>query len=201
MGKIDTIYCHFSYRRPKGQNFAVFTSAFYKDEEGTEYICHFTRAFNMWENQQYVCGVQSYEHALYCIWVNQKELIERGISVVNLVTDNSALAKWIADPKSNKNYTYWINRAQSNYALGKNKEININVGLCKPTRSEKSYKFNTIDQIINKIPEVKFNVGGNQVNKLGVNGNVKSIKSIVKEYTTTPVTNIELIDPNDVFID
>lgn len=187
MGKIDTIYCHFSYKRPKGQKFALFAAAFYKDKEGTELIVSYTRAFEMWQDQQYITAIQSYEHALYCIWRNQDEIMKYGVKNINLVTDNSALSKWIVNIYKNPNYTYWMKKAQKMYAFGQAKEIKINVGLEEPRKYEKSHKFCRPDKVLNKIPTIKPNK-----NRLNVSSG-KSILDIIDE-DTPKVSDIEELE-------
>lgn len=180
MGNIDTIYCHFSYKRPKGQHFALFAVAFYKDKEGNDLIVSYTRAFELWQDQQYITAIQSYEHALYCIWRHQDEIMQYGVENIYLVTDNSALSKWIANPRKNPTYTPWMNKANYNYGIGKKKELKLNVGLLEPRKYEKSYKFCRMDKVLNKIP--KLDTETKYTNKLEYTGG-KTIQSIIDDNT------------------
>lgn len=179
---IDTLYCHFSFRRPRGEDYVLCATAFYKDEPGKQLVCSFTRAFPMWENQQYICAIQAFEHALYCIWENQANIMKYGVKNIFLVTDNSALAKWIEDPKRNKKYAPYMLRAWHNYRRGQQKEIYINIGLCEVRKLEKSHKFCKVELIRNKLPE-KPKDTTNQVYKLDVQQKGKTIQEIIEKDT------------------
>lgn len=179
------IYCHFSFRRPKGENFALFAVAFYTDEEGTNLLCHMTRAYPMWADHQYICAIQAYEHALYCIWENQAEIIRYGVKTVYLVTDNSALSKWIADPNKNKTYAPYMQRALKNYRYNQPKAIELNIGLCETHNLEKSHKYCKIHFVQNKLP---LQPNPKTVNKLQVD-TTKSVQDYIKS-TEVPITNI-----------
>lgn len=136
-----TIYCHFSFKRPKGGGFGLFAVAFYSDFEGKKLIYHITRKFPLWLNHQFVSAIQAYEHALYTIYLNQGLIKSAGISTIMLVTDNSTLAGWIQDPKKNKKYTEYMDKAVYQYRAGAPKEITIGIGLCDVRDYEKSYKY------------------------------------------------------------
>ena len=45
---IEDIYCHFSFRRPKGENYGIFAVALYLDYDGKKYIGHLVRAEELW---------------------------------------------------------------------------------------------------------------------------------------------------------
>lgn len=139
--KDRTVYCHFSFRRPKGKDYALFAVAMYSDFEGKKLIVSKTRKFKMWENHQFITAIQSYEHALQSIYEWQGMMVEAGIKQVMLVTDNSTLAGWIENPKKNKAYYPHMNKAIRMYKVGAPKEIAIGVGLCEPRDAEKSYKY------------------------------------------------------------
>lgn len=136
-----TIYCHFSFKRPKGQEYGLFSVAFYSDYEGKKLITHRTRKYDLWKNHQFVTAIQSYEHALLTIYELQGQMKAANINQVMLVTDNSTLAGWIENPKKNKNYAVYMDQAVRPYRAGSFKEIVIGVGLCEPRQSEKSYKY------------------------------------------------------------
>lgn len=158
-----TVYVHFSFRRPSHKKYGIFAVAMYADEEGRKFLGQEVRAFKLWKDQQYICAIQAYEHALYVIWEHQKRLLDIGINNTMLVTDNITLAKWIAEPEKRPDYAVFMNRANRNYRIGGNKALMINVGLMEPRKSEKSHKFCREDLIRNKRPadsNTKLNVEG-----------------------------------------
>ena len=152
MGAYDgkTVYCHFSFRRPRGKDYGLFAVAFYLDKEGKRLTAQATRKFPLWEDQQFITAIQSYEHALYSIFTWQGIMKSKGITTVMLVTDNSTLAGWIENPKKNKYYTAYMNRAVEQYKAGGPREILLSVGLCSVLEYEKSYKFCKEDKVINE---------------------------------------------------
>jgi hypothetical protein len=143
------VYCHFSFKRPKGKNYGLFAVAFYLDFEGKVLTAQATRRFPLWKDHQFVTAIQAYEHALYSIYVWQGIMRSKGISHVWLLTDNSTLAGWIENPKKNKAYTEYMNRAVEQYRVGAPKEITLSIGLCEVRDYEKSYKFCREDKVIN----------------------------------------------------
>lgn len=147
--KNKTVYCHFSFKRPKGKNYGLFAVAFYTDIEGKRLIAQATRKFPLWQNHQFITAIQAYEHALYSIYLWQGVMKKAGITNVMLVTDNSTLAGWIQDPKKNKAYTQYMNKAVENYRAGAPKEITLSIGLCEVRDYEKSYKFCREDKVVN----------------------------------------------------
>lgn len=144
-----TIYCHFSFKRPKGKEYGLFAVAFYSDFEGKNLITSKTRKMDLWENQQFITAIQSYENALRTIHEYQGLMRSAGIRQVMLVTDNSTLAGWIEKPKKNKMYFPYMEKAVKNYRVGGIKEIVLGVGLCDTRKSEKSYKYCTEDKVSN----------------------------------------------------
>jgi hypothetical protein len=149
-----TVYCHFSFKRPKGVDIGYFAVAFFSDYEGKRLLAQATRQYPLWENHQFITAIQAYEHALYCIYTWQGAMRKQGITNVMLVTDNSTLAGWIQNPKKNKKYTEYMNRAVEKYRAGAPKEIILSIGLCAVRDYEKSYKFCREDKVINNNTEV-----------------------------------------------
>ena len=175
-----TIYCHFSFKRPKNEDCGIFAVAFYSDFEGKAFICNKVRKLDLWQNHQFVTAIQSYEHALLTIYELQGQMRAANINQVMLVTDNSTLAGWIEHPKKNKKYEEFMERAVKPYRAGSFKEIVIGVGLCEPRKAEKSYKFCREDLVSNNyIPpsQRKISASGH---KLQIEG-YKSILDIVEE--------------------
>lgn len=158
-----TVYCHFSFKRPKGKNYGLFAVAFYNDYEGKKLTAQATRKFELWQNHQFVTAIQSYEHALYSIYKWQGIMKANGITNVLLVTDNSTLAGWIENPKKNKQYTDYMNKAVEPYRAGGAKEITVGIGLCAVRDYEKSYKFCREDKVIDDTPVVRKAQGGKRV--------------------------------------
>ena len=147
-----TVYCHFSFKRPKGKDYGLFAVAFYWDFEGKKLAAQATRRFPLWQNHQFITAIQAYEHALSCIYQWQGIMKQRGISNIMLVTDNSTLAGWIENPSKNKAYTAYMNKAVEKYRAGAPKEITLNVGLCDVRDYEKSYKYCKEELVVNDNP-------------------------------------------------
>ena len=141
MEKSRTIYCHFSFKRPKDKGYGLFAVAFYKDFEGKKKIIHETVKLDLWKDHQFVTAIQAYANALEEIHKFQGVMMRVSIGDVMLVTDNSILAGWILNPKKNKDYTEYMRRAVEPYRVGSHKEIVVGVGLCEPRDYEKSYKY------------------------------------------------------------
>lgn len=146
----DTIYCHFSFRRPKEKNadgkfeyndYGIFAVAFYWDSDGTKLITKQVRKLPLWENHQFITAIQSYSNALRVISELQGYMLKNGIKQVNLVTDNSTLVGWIINPKKNKAYTKYMQRAVEDFRFGGKHELGISVSVLEARKSEKSYKY------------------------------------------------------------
>lgn len=184
--KDRTVYCHFSFRRPKGKDHALFAVAMYSDFEGKKLIVSKTRKFKMWENHQFITGIQSYEHALQSIYEWQGMMVEAGIKQVMLVTDNSTLAGWIENPKKNKAYYPYMNKAIKMYKVGAPKEIAIGVGLCEPRDAEKSYKYCKEDKL--EKDETKLVRNRSNENLLNINtmAGVQTISDIMESDASVP---------------
>lgn len=149
-----TVYCHFSFKRPKGKDYGLFAVAFYNDFEGKQLTAQATRRLPLWQDHQFITAIQAYEHALYSIHHWQGQMRQAGITNVMLVTDNSTLAGWIQDPKKNKKYTEYMNKAVEKYRAGAPKEITLSIGLCQVRDYEKSYKFCREDKVINNNTDI-----------------------------------------------
>lgn len=178
-----TIYCHFSFKRPKGEEYGLFSVAFYTDFEGKRLILHKTRKYDLWENHQFITAIQSYEHALLTIYELQGQMRAVNINQVMLVTDNSTLAGWICNPKKNKNYAGYMERAVKPYRAGSFKEIVIGVGLCEPRKAEKSYKYCKEENVENEyVPKDKEQSKGYKI----AISEYKSALDIIKEDKAIP---------------
>ena len=184
-----TIFCHFSFKRPKGENYGLFSVAFYNDVQGKSCITHITRKYKLWENQQFVTAVQSYEHALQTIYENQGLLKSARINQVMLVTDNSTLAGWILYPKKNKQYAGWMEKAVKAYRPGAGREIVVGIGLCEPRKAEKSYKY-CKEELVTNNDEYKSSLqvkSENSEHRIVIdNSSYKSILDIVNEDKAIP---------------
>jgi hypothetical protein len=135
-------FLHFSFRRPKDERYGIFASAVFRDREGSSRaVFKQVQKCWLWEDQQFVSAIQSYERALGFIYEFQGQLYDVGVKTVMLVTDNTTLAKWIQEPKKNKTYAGHMQRANEMYKVGGKKEIILGVGLCVPLAYEKAYKF------------------------------------------------------------
>ena len=184
----NTVYCHFSFKRPKGKDYGLFAVAFYWDEEGKQLAAQATRKFPLWRDHQFVTAIQAYEHALYSIYNWQGIMISRGITNVMLVTDNSTLAGWIEDPSKNKFYTSYMERAVEKYCAGAPKEITLGIGLCDVRKYEKSYKFCREDKVVNDntSPVIATSSGKNVLDLKSSNISYKTISELEKENPNKP---------------
>lgn len=180
------VYCHFSFKRPKGKNYGLFAVAFYLDFEGKVLTAQATRRFPLWKDHQFVTAIQAYEHALYSIYVWQGIMRSKGISHVWLLTDNSTLAGWIENPKKNKAYTEYMNRAVEQYRVGAPKEITLSIGLCEVRDYEKSYKFCREDKVIND--------GQTVIKEANTGRKVIDLDSSNLQYQT--ISQLEASNPN-----
>lgn len=180
------VYCHFSFKRPKGKNYGLFAVAFYLDFEGKVLTAQATRRFPLWKDHQFVTAIQAYEHALYSIYVWQGIMRSKGISHVWLLTDNSTLAGWIENPKKNKEYTEYMNRAVEQYRVGAPKEITLSIGLCEVRDYEKSYKFCREDKVIND--------GQTVIKETNTGRKVIDLDSSNLQYQT--ISQLEASNPN-----
>ena len=183
---MNTLYCHFNFKRPKGKDYGLFAVAFYYDEEGKELATHITRKEKLWVNHQFITAIQAYEHALYTIYSLQGQMKKSGYTNVLLVTDNSTLAGWIEDHKKNRHYTEYMNRAVEQYRSGAPKEITLGIGLCQVREYEKAYKYCREELVVH------------DREKTGVQGsngrNVINLTSSNIAYKT--ITEIEQNNPN-----
>lgn len=138
------VYCHFSFKRPKDRpGIAYFAVVFFEEAKAKNKIARRTVERELWLDQQFVTAIQSYEYALEFIHEWQGVMLSKGIKVVRLVTDNSVLAGWIKDPKKNKEYTEYMNRAVRNYRKGGAKELAIDIELCKVANINRAYYYCT----------------------------------------------------------
>ena len=183
-----TIFCHFSFKRPKGSSFGLFSVAIYSDIIGKKLIIQKTRKYDLWENHQFITAIQAYEHALLTIYELQGKMIEAGIRQVMLVTDNSILAGWIETPNKNKDYAPFMQRAVKLYRVGGPKEIVIGIGLCEPREAEKSYKYCSEDKVCNTYVPKRTGDTLPSGYRLQVE-NFKSALDIIKDDITIPDTS------------
>lgn len=185
-----TVYCHFSFKRPKGKDYGLFAVAFYNDVEGKQLTAQATRRLKLWQNHQWITSIQAYEHALYSIYTWQGLMRSHDITNVLLVTDNSTLAGWIENPKKNKHYTDWMNKAVEQYRAGAPKEITLNIGLCDVREYEKSYKFCREDKVINDEPPTVIKnkgTGKHVINLDGASMQFTTIGEMQKNNENKPV--------------
>lgn len=137
-----TVYLHFSFRKPAGEKYALFSTACFFDREFTKLITKHTTADILWEPEsQHVNSVQSYYKALEYIYNNQADMIRNGISNVVLVTSNSSLVNWIMNRGRNKYYNSFVDSVSKPFRFGGSKAINVGVGLLEAVDTEKSKKY------------------------------------------------------------
>lgn len=165
-----TVYEHFSFRRPRGEEYGYFAVAFFLDYDGSpkKLTAQMTRKIKLWnKDSQFITACQSYENALYMIHKWQGIMASKGITNVILVTDDSALANWIENPNKNKTYAPWMRKACEKYRAGQEKEILIDVGLGVVREYEKSHKFCKEEYVVEEQVEVIEDVKSG-VNKLSL---------------------------------
>jgi hypothetical protein len=192
----STVYCHFSFKRPnKGvEGYGLFAVAFYRDAEGKKVIYHVTKKMNLWQNHQFITAIQSYENALRVISELQGDMINNRIRRVILVTDNSTLAGWIMNPKKNKAYTDYMNKAVEKYRAGGPRQIMVDIELDEVREYEKSYKYcNEKNVVVTENKKVtQQDDGRNAINIETIQGGYKTISQMLKEFDNGPtVTGIK----------
>lgn len=178
------VYCHFSYRRPKGKDYGIFSVAIYGDKDAKRLVAVKVRAFKLWDESQHITGIQAYEHALYCIWELQGKLLEHGVTNVVLVNNNYALCSWIENIYKNKKYTPYLLRATQQYKSGSVKEIKLAVGLADENIKEKAHKYCTEELVINKSILRDSSIKGhnkNAINRIDLKESYRSINDIIKD--------------------
>jgi hypothetical protein len=185
---ITTVYCHFSFRRPRGKKYGLFAVAFYYDQTGKKLAAQITRRLPLWEDHQFITAIQAYEHALYSIYKWQGIMKSKGIKNVMLVTDNSTLAGWIENPSKNKEYKEYMDRAVSQFRAGAPKEIVLGLGLCDVWNYERSYKYCKEEFVKNDAKPVTKDVAtGKRVIDLSeANLEYKTIGQLESEDLTKP---------------
>ena len=142
MSKSRTVYCHFSFKRPKEKpGVGYFAVVFFNEKQAINKIAQRTVERKLWKDQQFITAIQAYEYALSFIYEWQGVMMDKGIGQVMLVTDNGILAGWIENPNKNKEYSDWMNKANAKYQHGAPKEIVVGVGLCNVQKSERAYYY------------------------------------------------------------
>lgn len=183
---MSIVYCHFSFRRRNNNEYGLFSTAFYSDYEGKKCIAHITRKEDLWVPEgAYITAIQSYEHALRTIFESQPVLKRHNVDRIYLVSDNSALVKWICNPNSCARFARFMEKAVEDYRLGAIHEITIPVGVCKSWKAEKSYKYCDERYIFEDKSAKIVSTGG--VNKLDL-GDMKlqSIADVQKNNIARP---------------
>jgi len=176
--KSKELYCHFSFKRPKGESYGFFATAFYSDATFKNLILQKTRKIELWKNHQFITAIQSYENALSTIYEYQGKMRSVGVRQVMLVTDNSILAGWIENDKKNKQYTNYMRKAVKGYCVGGPKEITLGIGLMEVANYEKAYKFCNKEYLVEGTNSN--NVVNNGEYKIQI-GDYKSALDIIKE--------------------
>lgn len=143
------VYCHFSFRRNRKDSGKItLACALYADKKYKDLIASsVVREFIWLENNQYIGGIQAYHFALESIAKWQGKLAEKGVTEVQLVTDNSVLANWIRNPEKNKKYRDYMKRATREFRVCGAKEILLEVTLRPPVKYECSFKFCREDKV------------------------------------------------------
>jgi len=174
-----TLFCHFSFRRPKGCDYGYFSVALYRDKEAYILIDKGVRKLPLWQDSQLVAAAQSYENALYFIHKWQVKLRRLGVKNILLVTNNSTLAKWIMNPNKNKKYYKYMDKAVEKYRAGSSMEISIGIGLCEPVEREKSRKFCSEEYVLEDWTIVNNTEEKKKGTKISVGSNYTTIYNVV----------------------
>lgn len=78
------VYCHFSFRRPRGEGYGIFSCALYNDYDGTEPVIKRVCMEELWKDHQHITAIQAYRFALDSIYKWQAHLLKvwgsRGIT-------------------------------------------------------------------------------------------------------------------------
>lgn len=150
-----TVYLHFSFRKPVGEKYALFSTACFFDRDFKKLITKNVTADELWEPEsQHINSIQSYYKALEYIYQHQVDMIDNGISHVVLVTNNSSLVNWILGRGRNKFYTQYIDRICKPFRFGYPKEIALGVGLLEAVDNEKSKKY-CLDKNADNLQNIK----------------------------------------------
>lgn len=192
--KNRTVYCHFSFKRPKGEQYGLFSVAFYSDFIGKKLILHKTRKYDLWENHQFVTAIQAYEHALLSIYELQGQMREANVNQVMLVTDNSTLAGWIINPKKNSNYEPFMEKAVKPYRAGSFKEIVVGVGLCATREAEKSYKYCKEENVCNNYVPSSEKRESSEGYKIQIEGYKSALDILAEDKSIPEVVGIKAVD-------
>ena len=183
---MGTIYCHFSFRRRNNNEYGLFSVAFYSDYDGKKCLGHITRKESLWVPEgSYITAIQSYEHALRTIFESQPIFKKHSVDRIYLVSDNSALVKWVCNHKTCR-FKGYMEKAVEEYRLGAIHEITIPIGMCKPWKNEKSYKYCN-ERYIYEDKSAKI-VASDGVNKLDLGDmQLQSLADIEKDNIARPV--------------
>ena len=182
------VYCHFSFRRPKDKNYGIFACALYADSAGKRLVTRSVVAQNLWCDHQHITAIQAYANALNKVYEWQDKLIEKEVTNVLFVTDNTNLAGWIANPKKNRDFRGYMERAYKPFHSG-NKELRIGVGMCEPRKLEKSYKI-CKEELVENWSEFNNDKKKENKTRIEVSG-LKSIADLLKEDTPDGVDSFK----------
>lgn len=143
MGKrYETIYMHFSFRKPKDAEYALFGQVCFADTDFRKRIMYNVKPDKLWvPESQHINSIQSYIEALDYIFKIQSDALNAGFKRVMLVTNNSSLSNWILGKGRNKYYNSIVDDAIEPYRFGAPKALNIGVGLMEPVENEKAKRF------------------------------------------------------------
>lgn len=187
-----TLYCHFSFRRIRKEPGMVYLAvAFFRDYDGARLLEHKTVKRKLWEDQQFVTAIQSYEFALSCIYEWQGILSRLNVGQIILVTDNSTLAGWIENPKKNKGYAAIMERAVEAYRVTGPKEITLGIGLGNVRKYERSYKF-CAEKYVEEEKPTNYVVKVDGTNRVSINKEAETEYSSIDEYLREDLSEPEI---------
>ena len=145
---IKPIYCHFSFRRPKGKDYGIFACACYGDKEGKQLVAKNVEMHKLWLEHQHVTAVQSYWFALKCLYEWQNKMIEAGVTNILLVCNNSNLVNLITSSKKTGFVADYLADVYRHFVNG-DKSFELPIGICEAVTRDKSAKFCREDLISN----------------------------------------------------
>ena len=145
---IKPIYCHFSFRRPKGKDYGIFACACYGDKAGNKLVAKNTEMHKLWLDHQHVTAVQSYWFALKCLYDWQDKMIEAEVTNILLVCNNSNLVNAIANPKKSGFVADYLEDVYKHYVNG-DKTFELPIGICEAVNRDGSIRFCREDLVTN----------------------------------------------------
>ena len=183
MISVKPLYCHFSFKRPKSENYGIFACACYTDKEYKNLVARNTEVYKLWLDNQCVTAMQSYWFALKCIYEWQEKINKAGFTNILLVCNNKFLVNTIADSKKSSFVGAYLEDVYRDYVNG-NKYFNIPIGICNAVKYDRARKFCSKEFVTNFD---KYHIDNNDtVTKLSFeDSNLLSVDELLDSDTNT----------------